>query len=305
MKHVLVTGGAGFIGSHLSQALINKGYQVRIIDNLVYGKKEWLPVEAEFIKGDISDLETCHEAMTGINGVFHCAAMSRAGPSLDNIDVCTRSNIVGTQNILLAAREANVKKIIYSGSSTYYGNHLPPHREYETPGQFLNFYALSKQVGENYCLLFDEVFNLPCVILRYFNVYGPRQPEVGEYALVLGIFLRRLANQEALQIHGDGQQRRDFIHVNDVVSANIAAYESHVRYEIFNVGSGNNVSIKELANLISPNQVHIDRRPGDAEVTLADISRIREKLNWHPKMPLIQGIQELKETSNQAHSVFI
>jgi nucleoside-diphosphate-sugar epimerase len=218
-KLVLVTGGAGFIGSHLAEALLAKGYQVRVLDNLIYGRRDWVQVGAEFIQGDICDLAVCHEAMKNVIGVFHCAAMSRAAPSVDNLEVCTQVNIVGTQNVLLAAREAKVKKIIYSGSSTYYGNQPTPHHEYETPSQFLNFYALSKYVGEKYCLMFDEVFNLPCVIFRYFNVYGPRQPQVGSYALVLGVFLQRWAAGETLAIHGDGSQRRDFIHVRDIAAS--------------------------------------------------------------------------------------
>lgn len=293
MITVLVTGGAGFIGSHLSQALIDKGYQVRILDNLTYGNLAWVPAGAEMMEGDIGCLETCHQAMVGVNGVFHCAAMSRAGPSLDNIDCCTQANIVGTQNILIAARDAGVNKIIYSGSSTYYGNQPAPHREYETQGEFINFYALSKRVGEQYCLLFDEAFNLPCIILRYFNVYGPRQPKVGAYALVMGIFLQQWAKGEALQIHGSGQQRRDFIHVHDVVAANIAAFESELRHEVFNIGSGTNVAIKELASLISAKQVHQPRRLADAEVTLADISRANRLLQWQPTITIEQGVHEM------------
>lgn len=295
MKKVLVTGGAGFIGSQLSEALLQRGYHVTVLDNLIYGKREWVPEAVNFIEGDICDLATCHRAMQEIEGVFHCAAMSRAAPSLNNITDCTQSNIVGTQNILLAAREASVKKIIYSGSSTYYGNQSPPHREYETASDFLNFYALSKHVGEKYCLMFDEVFDLPCVILRYFNVYGPRQPQEGAYALVLGIFLRHWAEGKTLEIHGEGLQARDFIHVDDVISANIAAFESNVRHQVFNVGSGESVAIKELANMISLDQVHKDRRKGDAEITLADISRIESMLGWRPNKSLTLGVQEMME----------
>ena len=293
MTTVLVTGGAGFIGSHLSQALIDKGYDVRILDNLSYGNVAWIPVEAQFIEGDISSLETCHQVMQGVSGVFHCAAMSRAGPSQDNIDYCTQVNIIGTQNILIAARDAGIHKLIYSGSSTYYGNQPAPHHEYDTQGEFINFYALSKHVGEQYCLLFDKSFNVPCIILRYFNVYGPRQPRVGTYALVMGLFLERWAKGKALEIHGNGQQRRDFIHVKDVVSANIAAFESKLRHDIFNIGSGTNVSIQELANLISAKQVHQPRRAADAEVTLADITRAKQKLRWQPTISLALGIQEM------------
>lgn len=293
MTSVLITGGAGFIGSHLAEALIAKGYKVRILDNLIYGKREWIPSKAEFIEGDICDIETCHEAMKNIDGVFHCAAMSRAAPSLTTIELCTQVNVVGTQNILIAAREAKVKKIIYSGSSTYYGSQPPPHKEYETLPEFLNMYALTKQVGEQYCLLFDRAFNLPCVVLRYFNVYGPRQPEEGQYALVLGIFLKQRLLHKTLQIHGSGDQRRDFIHVKDIASANIAAFESNFRHETFNIGSGTNISIKELANLISSDQVHADRRAGDAEITLADMSRTRNLLGWNPAISLKEGIADL------------
>lgn len=295
MKKVLVTGGAGFIGSHLSQALLEKGYQVRVLDNLIYGKKEWIPAGADFIEGDICDFKTCETAMTGISGVFHCAAMSRASPSFDEMDVCTRVNILGTQNILKAARDAGVEKVIYSGSSTYYGNQPTPHHEYDTPPQFINFYALSKEVGEKYCLMFDEMLNLPCIILRYFNVYGPRQPQTGAYALVLGIFLNRWAMGETLEIHGDGQQRRDFVHVLDVVAANIAAFESNLRHQIFNIGNGSNVSIKELASMISTRHEYKSRRAGDADITLADISRAQAILNWKPKIDFQAGVRDMME----------
>jgi UDP-glucose 4-epimerase len=292
-NQVLVTGGAGFIGSHLVEALLTKNYQVRVLDNLIYGRREWVSKNAEFIEGDITDLQTCHNAMKNISGVFHCAAMSRSAPSLDNIDACTRVNILGTQNMLIAARDAGVKKIIYSGSSTYYGNQPPPHQEYETPADLFNFYALSKQTGEEYCLMFDKLFDLPCVILRYFNVYGPRQPESGAYALVLGTFLKRWSRGEVLHIHGDGSQRRDFIHVHDVVSANILAFEKEIRHKIFNIGSGTNISIKELADMISSNQLYQSRRAVDADITLADIKRAQELLGWHPALSIEKGVTDL------------
>jgi UDP-glucose 4-epimerase len=186
-----------------------------------------------------------------------------------------------------------VKRFIYSGSSTYYGNRTPPHRESDPP-DLLNIYGLTKRVGEQYCLLFDKGFDLPCVVLRYFNVYGPRQPETGAYALVLGIFLRRRAGGQVLEIHGDGSQRRDFIHVRDVVAANIAACESPLRGEVFNVGSGTSISVKELADMISPNQIHIVARKGDSMATLADISKIQAALGWMPKISFTDGLNELK-----------
>ncbi|HMH65897.1 MAG TPA: NAD-dependent epimerase/dehydratase family protein [Rhizomicrobium sp.] len=291
MKSVLVTGGAGFIGSHLCEGLLARGYTVRVLDSLVYGRRDWVPGACEFIEGDIRDPDACRRAAAGMDGVFHCAAMSRSGPSQEQIDVCTQSNITGTQNMLLAARDADVKRFIYSGSSTTYGNRPPPHRESDPP-DLLNIYGLTKRVGEQYCLLFDA--DLPCVVLRYFSAYGPRQPETGAYALVLGIFLHRHAQGKPLEIHGDGSQRRDFVHVRDVVAANIAAYESQVRGEIFNVGSGTNLSVKQLANMISPDQIHTEARKSDSMATLADISKIRTALGWIPQVSFADGLNELK-----------
>jgi nucleoside-diphosphate-sugar epimerase len=292
MKTVLVTGGAGFIGSHLCEALLARGYTVRVLDSLIYGKREWVPQACEFIEGDIRDAAACNRAAAGMEGVLHCAAMSRSGPSQDQIDVCTQSNITGTQNMLLAARDAGVKRFVYSGSSTYYGSRPPPHRE-DDPPDLLNIYGLTKLVGEQYCMMFDKDFGLPCVALRYFNVYGPRQPQTGAYALVLGIFLRRARERKMLEIHGDGSQRRDFVHVRDVVSANLKALESNLRREVFNVGSGTSLSVKELANMISPNQVHTEGRKGDSLATLADISKIKVALDWTPKISFAEGLKEL------------
>ena len=292
MKRVLVTGGAGFIGSHLCEGLLAKGYSIRVLDSLIYGRREWVPDACEFMEGDIRDIATCHRAAKDMDGVLHCAAMSRSGPSQEAIEICTGSNITGTQNMLLASRDARVKRFVYSGSSTYYGNRTPPHRESDPP-DLLNIYGLTKRVGEQYTLMFDEGFDLPSVVLRYFNVYGPRQPETGAYALVLGIFLKRKADGKPLEIHGDGSQRRDFIHVRDVVAANIAALESGVRGEVFNVGSGTSLSVKQLADMISPDQIHTETRKNDSEATLADISKIQAAMGWSPKISFAEGLKEL------------
>lgn len=290
---VLVTGGAGFIGSHLTERLIQRGYKVRVLDSLIYGRAEWVSSKADFIRGDITDAEACRKASSDVRGVFHAAAMSRAAPSLDAIEACTQQNIIGTQNILIAARAAGVRKLVYSGSSTYYGNQRAPQVEDVRP-DCLNFYALSKFCGEEYCRLFDLALSFPTVILRYFNVYGPRQPHTGEYALVLGIFLRRWREGQPLEIHGNGHQQRDFIHVRDVADCNIAAYESAARGVTLNVGSGTNISVKELADLISANQIKGPRRPGDADVTLADITRTKTILGWQPRIAFADGLAELK-----------
>ena len=296
---LLVTGGAGFIGSHLVERLCESGYGVRVLDNLSQGRADWVHPAADLITGDITDLALCRSACEGVSGVFHLAAMSKVAPSIERFEFCTEQNIIGTQNVLLAARDARVGKLVYSGSSTYYGNGAAPQVETALPN-CLNPYAVSKYVGEQFCELFTRLYRLPTVTLRYFNVYGARQPSEGAYALVLGIFLERWRRGEALCIHGDGSQRRDFIHVSDVVEANLAAYRSDVQAVAMNVGSGTNFSVREIADMISPRQVQVDRRAGDAEVTLAEISRIRELLGWTPRVAFADGLRSLMQPTIDA-----
>ena len=291
---VLVTGGAGFIGSHLTEALVRRGYTVRVLDNLSSGRRDWVSAEAEFLAGDIRDPQTCEAACRDCGGIFHLAAMSRAGAALNAIELCTSSNIVGTQNVLLAARSQKVGKVVYSGSSTFYGSRAIPHGEDMRP-DFLNLYGLSKATGEEYCLIFDRLYGVPGIVLRYFNVYGPRQPEEGAYALVAGIFLRRALQGLPLVIHGTGRQSRDFVHVRDVVAANIRAFESRVHGEIVNIGSGTAISVKDLADMISPEQEYGPARVGDAAHTLADIGKARTLLGWEPTVRFEDGLRELKE----------
>ena len=288
----VVTGGAGFIGSHLAQRLVSLGHEVRVLDNLSQGRREWVPEAARFFEGDITDLELCRRVVEGAAGVFHLAAMSKVAPSIEDIEFCTRQNVLGTQSVLIAARDAKVRKVVYSGSSTYYGSQPPPQKE-DLPPQCLNPYALSKYVGEQYCELFTRLYGLPTVTLRYFNVYGPRQPKVGAYALVLGIFLERLRAGRPLVVHGDGSQRRDFVHVRDVVEANLAAWRSPAKGVALNVGSGENLSIQELADMISPRQERGPRRAGDADVTLADLTRTSKVLGWSPRVAFRDGLAEL------------
>jgi len=299
---MVVTGGAGFIGSHLSAKLIEMGCRVRVIDNLSQGKREWVPEEAEFFEGDILEKDLLRKVFIGASGVFHIAAMSKVAPSIDKPEFCTEQNVLGTQNVLMAAKNAKVKKLVYSSSSTYYGNRESPQYEDMLPNP-LNPYALSKYVGEQYCELWTRLYSLSTISLRYFNVYGPRQPKEGAYALVLGIFLRQQKNGEPLTIHGDGSQRRDFVHVRDVVEANIVAYRNDVSGVALNVGSGTNVSVKELADIISKNQVFEPRRKGDAEITLADISKIKNVLGWQPKINVEEGLKELTYLSDTGKEI--
>ena len=292
-KRVLVTGGAGFIGSHLCELLLERGYSPVVLDHFAHGKREWLPGGVEIVEGNIEDLETCRLAMQGVEGVFHCAAMSRSAASLDNIEICTQSNVLGTQNVLQAGREAGIRRLVYSGSSTFYGNQPTPHHE-DGPSDFLNFYGLTKYVGEEYCRMYDRLYDVPCVVLRYFNVYGPRQPESGVYSLVIGTFLKRKRQGHTLVIHGDGSQRRDFIHVRDVALANLLAYEKGGRGQTYNVGSGVSTSILEIADRIAPGDRQFEpRRQADSMETLADMTRTRRELGFEPTVSLSQGIEEL------------
>lgn len=297
---MVVTGGAGFIGSHLSQKLLNLGYIVRIIDNLCQGNPEYIPDGAEFYEGNVLDKDLLKKVFTGAKGVFHMAAMSKVAPSIEKIEYCTEQNVLGTLNVLLMARECKVQKVVYSASSSYYGNRQAPQNEEMLPDP-LNPYALSKYVGEQYCELYTVLYGLPTISLRYFNVYGRRQPSEGAYALVLGIFLKNLKEGKPLLIHGKGEQRRDFIHVSDIVEANIAAFKSEAKGMVLNVGSGKNISIQELADLISKDQIYEPRRAGDAEITLADISKTKAILNWVPKVSIEEGIQQMIDDTRNGY----
>jgi nucleoside-diphosphate-sugar epimerase len=293
---ILVTGGAGFIGSHLVERLVGDGHEVRVLDNLSQGRAEWVHPAAEFIEGDITDRATCLSACEGVGVVFHLAAMSKVGPSIDKFEFCTEQNVIGTQNVLIAARDARVGKVVYSGSSTYYGNGAAPQVETSLPN-CLNPYAVSKYVGEQFCEIFTRLYKLPTLTLRYFNVYGQRQPAVGAYALVMGVFLEQWRHGVPLTIHGTGAQRRDFIHVSDVVEANLTAWRSECEGMAINIGSGTNISVQEIADMISPDQMHQERRAGDAEETLADIGRAKKLLGWEPQVSFREGLEELMKES--------
>jgi nucleoside-diphosphate-sugar epimerase len=290
--HYLVTGGAGFIGTHLSNTLAKAGHQVRVLDDLSFGDATQLHPDVEFIQGSIQDLATCEKAVAGVDGIFHMAAFSRSGPSFDMPFECHDSNVLGTLNMLAAARKQGVKRMVYSGSSTFYGNH-PGIQNENDGGDFLNYYGLTKHIGELYVKQYVRNFGLEANILRYFNVYGPGQPATGAYALVVGIFLNKYRNKETLEIHGSGEQRRDFIHVSDVVQANIKAMETSYVGEIFNVGSGINYSVNELAAFFPLDKIHTESRAGDANTTLADVQKVTSLLGWSPKISLEEGIKSM------------
>jgi UDP-glucose 4-epimerase len=291
-KNILVTGGAGFIGSHLVNFLILKKFNVTVLDNFSLGEKKWINKNAKIIEGDIVNIKDCKKACKNIDIIFHFAAMSRAGPSLENMSFCIQQNVIGTENILKAAHFYKVKKLIYAGSATFYGNNTKIQKE-NYPGEFINPYSLTKYLGEQLCLYYSKKKLLSCNILRFFNVYGPRQPLKGQYALVIGVFLYRMKKNLPLIIHGKGFQKRDFIYVNDVLNACFKILNSNISSNIFNVGSGKSISILDLAKKISKNIKFSNRRKGDSDFSQANIGKIKKYLNWSPQINIDQGLNML------------
>ena len=296
MTKSLVTGGAGFIGSNLVDTLLELGHEVVCVDNESAESNEefyWNP-KAYNVKADIVDYTAMKNCMTGIDYVFHLAAESRIQPAILNPIEAVTKNCVGTCTILQAAREIGVKKVIYSSTSSGYGFNEPPNNE-EQPDDCLNPYSVSKVAGEKLCKMYTNLFGLKTISFRYFNVYGERQPLKGQYAPVIGIFLRQRAADESLTIVGDGEQRRDFTHVSDVVQANILAATKDIDEEfygtLFNVGNGQNYSINEIADKISDNQVNIPPRIGEARTTLANNNKLKSVLGWEPKVNLMEWIE--------------
>jgi len=297
MAKVLITGGAGFIGSNLVDRLIEKDHEVLVIDNLSTGKKENLNPKAKFFNLDLRDFEKIKPIFEGVDFVFHLAALPRVPLSVAKPRETNEINITATLNTLVAAKDAKVKRFVYSSSSSIYGvgNDLPLKESMTVLP--ISPYALQKYVGELYCRIFSsDLYNLPTVSLRYFNVYGPRQPEQGSYVPVIGLFLTQKKKGLALTITEDGEQTRDFTHVSDVVNANILAMESDKvgKGEAINIGAGENYTVNRIAELVGGETKYIPARPGDIRETLADISLAKELLGWEPKISLEQGINQLK-----------
>ena len=294
-RKVVVTGGAGFIGSHLADTLLLRGYEVHIIDNLSGGKKENLNPKAIFHHADIRDLEAIKPIIKGARSVFHTAALPRVQYSIEHPVETNEANVTGTLNLLIAAREGGVKRVIYSASSSAYGDQKElPLREDMTVSP-KSPYGLQKYVGELYCRVWSAVHGLETVSLRYFNVYGPRLNPDGAYALAIGKFLRQRKEGKPLTIWGDGTQTRDFTHVRDVVRANLLAAESKKvgKGEVMNIGAGRNFSVNQLAELIGGEVLHEPPRvePHD---TLADNSLAKKLLGWKPEVSLEEGIAVLR-----------
>lgn len=295
MAKCLVTGGAGFIGSNIADALIGKGHEVLIVDNLSTGKKENINPKAKFFEKDLRDFSQIRPIFDGVDFVFHEAALPRIPLSIEKPKESNDINVGGTLNALIASKEAGVKKFIYAASSSAYGSQKQMPLREDMPCFPLNPYGLQKYVGELYCRIFSEIYGLKTVSLRYFNVYGPRQPREGAYTPVIGIFLTQKNTGKPLTITGDGEQTRDFTHVYDVARANILAMESEKagKGEVINIGGGHNYSINAIASLISANVTHITLPPGEMRDTLADVAKAKELLGWQPEIILQDGIKQL------------
>ncbi len=293
----LVTGGAGFIGSNLVDELLEMGHEVVVIDNEFADCHEqfyWNP-KAYNVKGDIRNYNLLKNCMTGVDYVFHLAAEARIQPAIQNPIEAVSINSVGTCTVLQCARESGVKRVMYSSTSSAYGFNEVPNVETQ-PDDCLNPYSISKVNGEKLCKMYTDLFDLPTVIFRYFNVYGERQPLKGQYGTVIGIFMVQKSKGEPLTIVGDGEQRRDFTHVSDVVNANIMAAignpEESAFGEVYNIGNGVNYSVNELAGMISENTVNIPSRPGESRVTLANNQKMKETFGWSPKVSLTDWISK-------------
>ena len=291
----LVTGGAGFIGSHIVDRLVKMGHEVVVIDNESADAEQFYwNDKAHNYNLDIRDYEKTRPLYEGVNYVFHLAAESRIGPAIANPINAVSLNCLGTCVVLQCARESGVEKLMYSSTSSGYGMNSYPNVETQ-PDDCLNPYSVSKIAGEKLCTMYTDLFGLKTIIFRYFNVYGERAPKRGQYAPVIGIFFRQRAVGEPLTIVGDGEQRRDFVHVSDVVNANVMAAISNsdpdVFGQVYNVGNGINYSINEIANVISDNQINIPPRIGEARTSLADNLKLKSTFGWEPQVNLLEWIK--------------
>jgi len=285
----LVTGGAGFIGSHIVGKLLHNNHQVVVIDNESSEANDafnWYEDDAENHVVDIRDFDACRPLFDGVEYVFHLAAHSRIQIAMERPLECLETNYLGTYNMLECARQAGVRRFVNSSTSSSYGLLNQPPLQEDMKTDCLNPYSASKVGAETLCQMYHRLHGLRTITLRYFNVYGPRQPLKGMYAPVIGLFEEQKKRGEPLTIVGDGEQRRDFTHVSDVVNANICAMMTNYSGITVNIGSGKNYSVNEVAAFISDDTIKIPERPGEARETLADNSRAQKLLSWTPQTSL-------------------
>ncbi len=295
MSKLVVTGGAGFIGSHLTDELIRLGHEVVVVDNLMLGKKEFINKKAKFYKKDIRDYKSLKKIFKNTEAIFHLAADPRLPISIENPLVTNDINVNGTLNVLWAAKENQVDKVVFSSSCAVYGLEEPPFKE-DAIVSPVSPYGLHKLIGENYCKLFSKLYALKTVSLRYFNVFGPRKLATGAYPMVIPIFLNQKSKNVPMTIVGNGLATRDYVHVRDVVRANILAWQSEVTSgSVINIGSGNQTSVNEIADLIGGSRINIPARIGEMASAAADNTRAKTLLGWEPAISLEEGIAELKK----------
>ena len=295
----IVTGGAGFIGSHLVERLLKEDIEVHVIDNLSRGRLdnlEHLKGDADlfFHKMDISDYnEEFVRVFENADYVFHLAALAEVIPSINDPLTYHRSNVEGSINVLEAAKGAGIKKMVYVASSSCYGipDSYPTNEDAEI--QIQHPYALTKYLGESYALFWNQIYGLPVNSLRFFNVYGPRSRTDGTYGAVFGVFLAQKINGEPFTVVGDGKQSRDFTYVTDIVEAMWKAAITDVSGEIFNIGSGSHYTINRMVELMGGEVSYIPKRPGEPDCSWADISKAKELLGWEPKVTFEEGVQHM------------
>ena len=297
-RNTLVTGGCGFIGSHLVDRLLQDGHHVKVIDNLGGGDVENLlhhknNKALKIFEADAADATIIKKLAKGVNWVFHLAALADIIPSIEDPLIYHNSNVTSTVAALEASREAGVDKFVYAASSSCYGiPEIFPTPEH-SPIKPMYPYALTKYLGEQYVEHWHQTYNIPTVSMRLFNVYGPRSKKSGSYGAVMGVFLAQLLAGQPLTVVGDGTQTRDFVYVSDVTDAFVMAANADVSGEVFNVGSGNTYSVNRLVELLGGKSVNIPKRPGEPDCTWADISKIKKMLKWKPKVNLDTGVKIL------------
>tara|TARA_A100001011_G_scaffold363304_1_gene413107 strand:- start:1310 stop:2302 length:993 start_codon:yes stop_codon:yes gene_type:complete len=298
---IIITGGAGFIGSHLAKFLITKGHKVIIIDNLSTGRLSNIKTfknKVKFIKADISKLGKWTENFKNTKIVFHLAALADIVPSIQDPKKYFKSNVVGTENIVSSSIKHKVKKIIYSASSSCYGipRYYPTSENEKIDPQYP--YALTKYLGEQILMHYAKIYGIQCTSFRLFNVYGTRSRTSGTYGAMFGVFLAQKLKKKPLTIVGDGNQKRDFTYISDVIEAFYKAIKIKKNFQIFNLGTGKPIAVKEIAKLLDCKSVNIPKRPGEPDMTCANINKIRNELNWSPKISIKHGVKNILKEIN-------
>ena len=297
VKKSIITGGAGFIGSNLTDHLVRIGHKVIVLDNFISGKRSNLAhhkkKDVKIFTIDISKSKSLDKYFKGADYVFHLAGLAEIIPSFKNPNKYFENNVIGTLNVLEAARKVKIKKLIYAASSSCYGNPLkfPTSEKDEIKTQ--HPYGLTKYLGEELIMRYANLFNMPNISFRFFNVYGPRLNTSGQYSAVFGNFLKQKKTKKPLTVVGNGKQTRDFIYVDDLINAFLKIIKSKFVNRIYNLGSGKEISINEIALLFGGKKIFIPKRPGEPRRSLANIAKLKKDINWRPIITIREGVKKL------------